>query len=431
MSHPICCLCSLLALLALAPAQRTTKFKRNYWVKDPYTQNDPAVMKKAGYVTYGPFSWGDDHDTSDIQKMLPHLKILFVETAHFKIGSALGTYKLPKGRDKKRALEKKILKEELERLKKIMPKVRPAAKTLDPWLRLHLYAQRLEETYAEFCTRIQVKDEDFPKTASKRISRVGAKKPLDKQTPEGKYMGQGPYLGMRGKFVVLLMSKGGDLNRYVARAKSGSKVSGAPMPQRHYFTKAGSLFFGTACQCAEGGLYNDHALHCHVIFNTVQSLVDGYKSFFFSLPVWNREGLSHWFLLRIDPTEYCFTGIKGRSNKQRYGSKWNVRIKKRLKHNDFTPASMLMKYMKFEELTFGDHMAIWSRMDFLQTLGPEKFAKYMGAIKDKIEVASGMQPTDEVIHARQEKALKVAFGFDYAGFDAAWKAYVLKTYPSK
>jgi hypothetical protein len=36
-----------------------------------------------------------------------------------------------------------------------------------------------------------------------------------------------------------------------------------------------------------------------------------------------------------------------------------------------------------------------------------------------------------MIHARQEKALKDAFGFDYAGFDAAWKAYVLKTYPNK
>jgi hypothetical protein len=420
-----------MALLAVAPAQKKkVKFKKGYWKTDPYTLNDPAMMKKAGYVSYGPFMWGDDHDTIEIKKMFPHLKMLFVETAHFKIAIALGNYKLPKGKDRKRALEKQILKTQLKALKKIMPRIKPTTRELDPWLRLHIYAHRLELIYADFCTRVGVTDADFPKTGSKRISRFDKPNRLGNQDPV-EYMGQGPYLGMRGKFLVMLMTKGGDLNRYVARARSGFQAKGAPTPQRHYFTKVGSLFFGTACECAENNLYNDHALHCHLIFNTVHSLIDGYKDYFFSLPVWNREGLSHWYLLRIDETEYCFTDVKGRSNKKRYGAKWPVRIKKRLKHDDFTPAAELMKFMAFDELTFGDHLAAWSRMDFLQTLGHEKFAKYMGALKNKIEVPSRKQPRTEQILAQQEKALQDAYGFDYAGFDAAWKEFVLKTYPNR
>ena len=61
----------------------------------------------------------------------------------------------------------------------------------------------------------------------------------------------------------------------------GWRHTGAPEPQRTYFTKVDSLFFGTACECAEKALYNDHDLHCHVVFNTVQSMVDGYKAFFY------------------------------------------------------------------------------------------------------------------------------------------------------
>jgi len=229
----------------------------------------------------------------------------------------------------------------------------------------------------------------------------------------------------------LLMIKGGNLNRYAARALGGFTASGEPDPQRTYFTKTGSLFFGTACECGSKSLYNDHALHCHVVFNTIQSLVDGYKDFFFSVPVWTREGLSHWYLRNIDPKEHCFTGIKGRSNKERYDPKWAVKIKKRVKYDDFTPAAKVMQYMKFEELTFGDHMAVWSRIDFLQSLGTKKFARFMGELKAMIPVEAGKIPSEAAVIAQQEAGLRVAYGFDYAGFDAAWKTFVLKTYPNR
>lgn len=425
--HKLCVLLALSAFIlpSTLDAQRKKKDDEK-WKEDPYTKNDEAAMKKAGYVSFGPFGWGDNHGTTEILAMFPEVKLRFVETAHFKIGSSLPTYSLPKGNKASVKLEKKILAAELKRLKKKLPSVKSRYRKLDPWLRLHLYAQRLEETYADFSERIGVTDADFPTEAKQRIANASGSKPGEA------YMGQGPYLGMRGKFLILLMKKGGNLNRYAAKARGTTfQAKGKPDPQRYYFTKTGSLFFGTACECGKGSLFSDHALHCHVVFNTVQSLVDGYKDFFFALPVWSREGLSHWYLRNIDPKEHCFTGMKGRSNEQRYGHDWDVKTKKRLRHDDYTPGKEVLEYMKFEELTFGDHMAIWSRMDYLQSLGSEKFAKFLGLMKDAIKVEAGKNPTEDQVRAQQRSALKAAYGFDYDGFDTAWKAFVKKTYPNK
>ena len=213
-----------------AQKPKNRRFKPDYWKEDPYTKNDDAAMKKAGYVSFGPFTWCEDHDTNDIKKSFPALEMLFVETAHFKIGSSLPAYTLPKG---KRKLEWKILGEELTRLKKILPNVDPKLRTLDPWLRLHVFAMRMEEIYADFSRRLNVTDADFPKIASKPVADLNFKRrPYDPEDRSREFMGQGPYLGMRGKFLVLLMRKGGNLNRYAARARDGFRSKGGPKPQR-------------------------------------------------------------------------------------------------------------------------------------------------------------------------------------------------------
>lgn len=426
MRYPIPTALITIALLTLASggtAQRKSSFKKEYWEKDPYSENDPAALERAGYVSFGPFPWGDDHGSTDIEAMFPETEMLFVETAHFKIGSSLPAYKV----SNTNALERKLLGEELARLKEIFPSIKPRRLDLDPWLRLHLFAMRLEETYADFQKRLDVTDADFPATGGRRT--VASPAPRGKaEAKDARYMGQGPYLGMRGKFLVLLMHKGGNLSRYAAKARGGMVATDSVEPQRYNFTEVGSLFFGTCCEAAEGSLFNDHAMRCHVIFNIVQSMIDGYKDYYFALPVWLREGTSHWYVRRIDPKEHCFTGMKDRTNKQRYDPDWDEKIYKRLRFDDFTPAEQLMKLMSFDDLTFGDHMAAWSRVDFLFSLPPEKFAHWMDLLKNPIPCPAGQAPTNEQILARQEEAMQTALDFDYAGFDAAWKKWAVATY---
>ena len=48
------------ALAASAAAQAPTgREKLPKWKIDPYTKNEPAALTKAGYVSYGPFPFGN------------------------------------------------------------------------------------------------------------------------------------------------------------------------------------------------------------------------------------------------------------------------------------------------------------------------------------------------------------------------------------
>ena len=105
---------ALLALVLLAggvEAQRGGK-KKDAWRQDPYTKNDPAAMAKAGYVSFGPFTWGDDHDTLQIEHILgDEVKLRWIETAHFKIGSSLPEYSVPRDEKEERKRQRKEDKE--------------------------------------------------------------------------------------------------------------------------------------------------------------------------------------------------------------------------------------------------------------------------------------------------------------------------------
>ena len=138
-------------------AQRGKKDK-DAWKKDPYTEGKEGALEKAGYVSLGPFVWGDNHDTLQIEHVLgDQVKLLWVETAHFRLGSSLPPYKIPRVKE-----ERAKLKKELTRLKKKIPKIKTTQKELDRWTRLHLFAQRFEDTYDEVTKLLDVVDEDFP-----------------------------------------------------------------------------------------------------------------------------------------------------------------------------------------------------------------------------------------------------------------------------
>ena len=53
-------------LFGQARAQELEPFAR----VDPYTKNDPEKVEKAGYVSLGPFRFGDDHTTDEVLKSL-------------------------------------------------------------------------------------------------------------------------------------------------------------------------------------------------------------------------------------------------------------------------------------------------------------------------------------------------------------------------
>src|SRR5262245_15678534 len=57
----------------------------------PYCANDPSLLKAAGLVSHGPFPFAKD-DSERVRSLLRPAPLLFLESAHFRIGSSLEAY---------------------------------------------------------------------------------------------------------------------------------------------------------------------------------------------------------------------------------------------------------------------------------------------------------------------------------------------------
>lgn len=394
-------------------------------IADPYTKGgDEKLMEKAGIVKYAPLTWVVEHDTRKIRKVNSRIPIRFVETKHFKIGSTLPPMRLPK--DKK---AKKRLMAELKELKKTkFPLLRPRkVKVVDQWLRLHLFAHRLEKLYADLQTVLGVADADFPKLKSKKDklkAKQQEKEATDASTSKADYMGEGPYLGMKSKFLVLLLQKEATLERYARMANQPMKKGFAPV---FAFPRTGALFLGMHTELPQG--YIDHELHTLMVFSATGMLLDGYKGFAYRLPAWLREGMSNWMARQLDPDVRFFSTIKDHDRKIRDDTFWPGIMRLLVKNDDFQKARKFLTY-QHPKFDLFDHVAAWSRVDFLMQ-EKKRFAHFFSLVKTRLPSKVGQVPAWETVIANQKAALKAAYGYDAAGFDAAWTAYVQKTYPKK
>ena len=399
------------------------------WRVDPYTKNDQEAFEQTGYVAYAPFHWADNHHTRDIDKLLPKARFLWVETLHFKIASSLPASKIPKDPKKR-----KQIRNELKELKKTLHKVNPRTKVVDRWLRVHLFAARLEQVYADFQELMRVSDTDFPSIeAAKKIEAQRQQRRRDGQGTGDlpKYMGRGPTLGMRGKLHVMLCSKASTLGHY-SRYATGKVHDRENAHQFIYDEK--SLFFGTNLEIGRGSLFDDSYLHLQVVFTVTGMLIDGYKDNTHVVPPWLRQGLSNWFVRRIDPEEEFFYGIEeyNLTDRDRDDTDWAVITRRLVKHGGgFKPPEELLPLRVVAKMNLEDQMTAWSRCDFLIKHDPEKFARFMDLLKVDLPHEAMKLPTDATINENQKQALKAAYGFDYAGFETAWRKFVVKNYPKK
>jgi hypothetical protein len=337
--------------------------------KDPFTQQDPKIMKALGVVAYAPLPWADGLRTTDVEKVLGEQRILWLETAHFRIGCNLATASLPEEPD-----ARKQVHAELQQLRKKWSKMPERASKLEPWLRLHLYAQRAETLYADF--RALVHHEDA----------------------------EGSHLGQPDKFPILLFQRRSDLARYLDRF-CGIESTHA---QRHFHQKSRQHAFALSAEADDPR--DEPQVHAQFRFLLLQTLQQALGS----LPYWLSIGLAHHYERQV-PTNLVNAPIKdGESVDPMTMHKWREKLRARVEHDalcipfDTLSASTDLGY-------FG-HLQAWSRVDYLLSLDRAKFGR----------LVSGLAGTFS--SERQFELLEQLYGMDPAAFDARWREWVGKTY---
>ncbi|MCH8311153.1 MAG: hypothetical protein IIB17_11750, partial [Chloroflexi bacterium] len=294
---------------------------RNLAIDECISQTEAAIDDLIGILT------------ADIDEALGGARIRWVETAHFRIGSSPGEYTIDTGS----RTEKAKIKQELKRLKQRLPDIPTKARKLDPWLRLHLYAMRAEDIYLEISELLGVDDGSFPAVPG--------------QTMDGRYMGEGPYLGMKSKFTLLFFDKESSLGRYRSAFMGGE----GDQPIRYLFPRDGTLLFGIATE--NDGMASDTSMHCLFVYSMTMNLLNGYRSYRHSLPSWLNSGIGHWYARRIDPTRNYFTQDRVFSSDDKNIWHWGPKVRARVGHDYYPTFVQLMDFpdimsMKYIEPMF-------------------------------------------------------------------------------
>lgn len=398
---------ALVTCTALASAQKKSDGDdtEKAYKKDPYTENIEEVWRAAGYEAMGDFAWADGHGTINIEDAIGEEEIIFIETKHFKIGCCLPDYKISRT-DK---IEKKKIDAEIDELREFIPNIPKRVKVIDKWLHLHLFAMRAEKLYAEIQSILQISDDAFP-------SGPG-------QLKDGKYMGEGPYLGMKSKFTLLFFDKESSIGRYRTAFMGQSGI----VPIRHLFPSEGTLLY--ACAAQNDGLFSDTTMHCAMVYAVTQNLLDGYRHYSHAMPTWLPLGISHHLARKIDMQRNYFTDKRLYDATDKNIWKWNVKAHKRVNHEIAASYDDITKWNSPAELKYNDHVMAWARADFLLQAHPDWVAQWLDRVKDSY--TGGLAPTPENMIERDKEITSSLFVFKKGDFDSNWQKWVKSNYPKK
>ena len=292
-----------------------------------------------------------------------------------------------------------------------MPSFNPRTRTLDPWLRLHLIAKRVEEFWAEFSARLGVTDADFPTAPDRVIAGVG------------RFMGYGPYFGMPSKHLLFVTTPTGPHKAYMRNFLG--KVYDAP--QRWHFKDQGALLYAVSTDGEDGRLRRDVALHANLVFNVTHGMLDSFRHYSYDLPVWINEGLAHWFERRIDPRWNSFSFGEGGHRPTQATWRWEKVALRLISNGKGTPFAELYAFRDFADLDFDDHVLTWSRWDFLMSQGDEKLAEFLFVVKGRVDPETWFADQSDLVGASRE-ALWEAYGLTPLSFDERWKEWVAENY---
>lgn len=389
--------CGIVAALCPAPlAAQRAKLP----AESPYTKGDPELMQKAGILSYGPFPFAGK-STEDVANAMLTTHYLWIEVAHHRIGSDLSPYTVPTG-------EAPRIREDLSELAKVLPGVNPKAKVLDPWLRLHLFAHRAEKFYARFQELLGVTDASFPGT-----------RPHD-------YMGEGPFLGEKGKFEVLITE------RVENHALFVRTFYGAPQKygKLHNFPELDTLCIAFPTKGDANLTGRDPQIHNSMVHLLTHLYFDAYRHYSYDVLPAFKEGLAHYLRNRNHPEYPYFMLDEAAAEITIHSDKWKVEARKLAVSGEALPYSKMLSIRAYGDFDAKGHLSLFSKIDFLIEGfpdGKERFRKFMNLVKGRLNPDTTANGSDMTSCFRD--AVQQAYGLNPLNFDEKWKEWVLATYP--
>jgi len=163
---------------------------------------------------------------------------------------------------------------------------------------------------------------------------------------------------------------------------------------------------------------SDEQLHRNIV-HSVTHLLLGHQSPIAWIGImrggWADEGLAHWFEDRVSGIcdNYCFQ--EANMNVDFEHGHYRLGVRKMVAKGEEPPIAGVTQ-QNVDTLTVPMNAVVFSYVDYLLTLGGEKFTKLVKELKAKV-------PAGE--------ALKRVYGFGLLDMETQWRAWVLQTYPTR
>jgi hypothetical protein len=239
---------------------------------------------------------------------------------------------------------------------------------------LHLYVQRLERLFLDFCSRLQVTEKHFGAKCNVYVWYL-----FDDHNQCG-------------------------LALCEQNARGGVKLLGGT-PR---YTVCGN----------KQNFQNDERLHRNIVHSTTHLLLSNVTPAAWVGNIkggWMDEGLAHWFEDRYWGIcdNYCYQ--EQNSNVDFKGGKYRVAVRKMVAEGTQPPVAEVLQ-QNTDTLTLPMHAVSMSYVDYLLHLDGAKF--YELSKKLKAKVPSG-------------DALQQVYGMRPLEFEASWRSFVLSTYPTR
>jgi len=354
---------------------------------DPYTRDELEAMAEAGYSSFGPFVFGEGHTSETVTARLGNVPLLWLETPHFRIGCSLDEYR---SEDKE---ERKKLRSELVELAKVLPRVKPKVRELDPWLRAHLFAWRLENLHARLCEVLGVLPSEAGPVEGK--ARVGAAGPMS----------------------ILLVERESSLSRYTQEYCQVHRDDA----HTEYFAGTRTFVYGIAADSIEAG---DTALHYAVTFGVAQALAFSINDFSATPPRWWTAGIGRYFARLVDRECQLYASAGGEALPSDELADWESLVLGRVKASYYPDWASTLAWTDDSKMKFADHIMLWSRMDYLFDQDP-------GVVASLVESFHAPVSHGEDVAVRFGAALEKATGKDLDGIDADWARWVSENYSKR
>jgi hypothetical protein len=244
---------------------------------------------------------------------------------------------------------------------------------------MHIYLDRFEKLYADFCEVFGYEEKDFvvPVELYMFHDQADHLEICPRKTGMGAGGGSGrKYMGDKMVFSMWMMPSelrdDDDLNRYMV----------------HHVTH----------------LLLNHARPHTWIYNKGHGWIDG--------------GIAHWFEMRHGGlcTNFCYEELPLDPGQGYKGGHWRVAVRQLVDSGDPAPFSEVYS-VNVDQLGLEEHALSFSYVDFLITVhGGPKLRELVTLIKDKVETRD---------------ALQKVYGLTPLSFEDKWRSWVKKAYPKR